>query len=218
MYGFGQKQYGPTDAFGSMNHMMTSAATPKGARRRSRLIEAAGELLLEGGFDAVRHRAVAERAQLPLASTTYYFESLDDLMAEAAASVCEHDEAAITERAKALPRRRRGTNATATALAEVFVGADTTIKQLSARYEMIALSARYPQLREVVTRRWRSLSTCHMDVLSKSGRIADPAHVAQLIGIEDGAIVGALGQTAIRPVDAVHDALLDVVDVLAPRE
>ncbi len=83
---------------------------------------------------------------------------------------------------------------------------------------MIALSARYPQLREVVTRRWRSLSTCHMDVLSKSGRIADPAHVAQLIGIEDGAIMGALGQTAIRPVDVVHDALLDVVDVLAPRE
>ncbi|NED68521.1 TetR family transcriptional regulator, partial [Streptomyces sp. SID10244] len=64
---------------------MTSAATPKGLRRRSRLIEAAGALLLEGGFDAVRHRAVADRAKLPLASTTYYFGSLEDLMAEAAA-------------------------------------------------------------------------------------------------------------------------------------
>ena len=52
----------------------------------------------------------------------------------------------------------------------------------------------------------------------KSHRVADPAHIAQLIGIEDGAIVGALSQTAVRPVDAVRDALLDVVDVLAPRE
>ena len=66
---------------------MTAATTPKGERRRSRLIAAAGELLLEGGFDAVRHRAVADRAQLPLASTTYYFGSLEDLMAEAAAFV-----------------------------------------------------------------------------------------------------------------------------------
>ena len=59
---------------------MTAATTPKGERRRSRLIAAAGELLLEGGFDAVRHRAVADRAQLPLASTTYYFGSLDELL------------------------------------------------------------------------------------------------------------------------------------------
>lgn len=200
-----------------MNHMMTSAATPKGARRRSRLIEAAGELLLEGGFDAVRHRAVAERAQLPLASTTYYFASLDDLMAEAAASLCGHDAETVTERCNTLPRRRRGKTATSTALAEVIVGEDTTMQQLSARYEMIALSARYPMLREVVSERWRALSMCHLDVLTKSGRVADPAHIAQLIGIEDGAIVGALGQNGVRPLDAVRDALLEVIDVLAPR-
>ncbi len=200
-----------------MNHMMTSAATPKGARRRSRLIEAAGELLLEGGFDAVRHRAVAERAQLPLASTTYYFASLDDLMAEAAASLCSHDAEAVTERCNTLPRRRRGKTATSTALAEVIVGEDTTMQQLSARYEMIALSARYPMLREVVSERWQALSMCHLDVLAKSGRVADPAHIAQLIGIEDGAIVGALGQNGVRPLDAVRNALLEVIDVLAPR-
>ncbi|MCR5977570.1 TetR family transcriptional regulator [Gordonia jinghuaiqii] len=182
------------------------------------MIEAAGELLLEGGFDAVRHRAVAERAQLPLASTTYYFGSLDDLMAEAAASLCGHDEAEVGARCNALPRRRRGRSATASALAEVFVGPDTTIQQLSARYEMIALSARYPQLREVVGARWQSLALRHLDVLDRSHRIADPVHIAQLICIEDGAIVGALGKNAVHPVDAVREALLEVVDVLAPKE
>ena len=203
---------------------MTSAATPKGARRRSRLIEAAGALLLEGGFDAVRHRAIAERAQLPLASTTYYFSSLDDLMAEAAAYLCRTDERCIAERTDAVPRRRRGNGATAGVLAEVFVGEATSIEELAARYEMIALAARYPRLREVVTIRIGptaslscGLATHHSDVLTRSGRVAEPTHVNQLIAIEDGAIVGALGQSSISPMVATRDALHEVVDVLAPR-
>ena len=196
---------------------MTSAATPKGARRRSRLIEAAGALLLEGGFDAVRHRAIAERAQLPLASTTYYFASLDDLMAEAAAYLCRNDERCIAERTDAVPRRRRGNGATAGVLAEVFVGEATSIEELAARYEMIALAARYPRLREVVTIRRQTLATHHSAVLTRSGRVAEPTHVNQLIAIEDGAIVGALGQSSISPMVATRDALHEVVDVLAPR-
>src|SRR4051794_34000809 len=60
--------------------MTAAASTPKGERRRAALVEAAAELLVEGGFDAVRHRAVADRAGLPLASTTYYFDSLDELV------------------------------------------------------------------------------------------------------------------------------------------
>ncbi|MDL9936871.1 TetR family transcriptional regulator [Gordonia sp. ABSL1-1] len=195
---------------------MTSAATPKGARRRSRLIEAAGDLLLEGGFDAVRHRAVAERAGLPLASTTYYFASLDDLMAEAAAYVCRFDDDVIAARTDALPRRRRGNSATAGALAEVFVGEDVSIQQLAARYETIALAARYPRLRVVVDNRWQLLARWHSDVLDKSGRLSDPAHVGQLIAVEDGAIVRALGQPSVSPFAAVRDALNAVVGVLAP--
>ena len=62
---------------------VTAAVTPKGERRRYALVSAAADLLCEGGFDAVRHRAVARRAGLPLASTTYYFSSLDDLIAKA---------------------------------------------------------------------------------------------------------------------------------------
>jgi len=60
-----------------------AAVTPKGERRRYALVSAAADLLCEGGFDAVRHRAVARRAGLPLASTTYYFSSLDDLIEKA---------------------------------------------------------------------------------------------------------------------------------------
>lgn len=194
-----------------------TAATPKGTRRRSRLIEAAGALLLEGGFDAVRHRAVADRAQMPLASTTYYFASLEELMAEAAAQVTRSSDEAIAARGAALTRRRRGGSATAEALSEVFVGAQTPIEELSARYELIALAPRYPLLRDVVEERRAHVSALHADVLDKSGRQFAAEHVGRLIAVEDGAVVGTLGSARCSPFVAARDALDGVVDVLAPQ-
>lgn len=67
----------------------------RGRRRRAALLEAAVELLTEGGFAAVSHRAVAQRANLPLAATTYYFASRDQLLSEAFAQLVD-DELATT--------------------------------------------------------------------------------------------------------------------------
>ncbi|MGC4935047.1 TetR/AcrR family transcriptional regulator [Gordonia sp. DT30] len=196
---------------------MTSAATPKGTRRRTRLIEAAGALLLEGGFDAVRHRAVADRAKLPLASTTYYFASLEDLMAEAAQYITRSADEAIAARGAALTRRRRGVAATAEALSAVFVGSQTPIEDLAARYELIALAPRYPLLCDIVEERRQHVSEIHEGVLAKSGRSCDPRQVDWLIAVEDGAVVGSLGCSDGSPFEAARAALGGVVDLLAPR-
>lgn len=51
--------------------------------RRDELLAAAIELFAEGGSRAITHRAVAAQAGLPSATTTYYFESIDDLIREA---------------------------------------------------------------------------------------------------------------------------------------
>ncbi|MEQ4723718.1 TetR family transcriptional regulator [Nonomuraea sp. B19D2] len=70
----------------------TPAASPaqaRGRRRRATLLAAAVDLLTEGGFAAVTHRAVAQRANLPLSATTYYFASRDQLLAEAFAQLVE---------------------------------------------------------------------------------------------------------------------------------
>ncbi|SEK64963.1 TetR/AcrR family transcriptional regulator [Nonomuraea pusilla] len=61
----------------------------RGRRRRAHLLAAAVGLLAEGGFAAVTHRNVARRARLPLAATTYYFASRDQLLAEAFAQLVE---------------------------------------------------------------------------------------------------------------------------------
>jgi DNA-binding transcriptional regulator YbjK len=51
--------------------------------RRQALLEAAVELVAEQGVGGITHRAVAKRAGLPLSTTSYFFESLDDLVLEA---------------------------------------------------------------------------------------------------------------------------------------
>lgn len=51
--------------------------------RRDELLAAAIELFAEGGSRAITHRAVAAKAGLPPATTTYYFESIGDLIREA---------------------------------------------------------------------------------------------------------------------------------------
>jgi TetR/AcrR family transcriptional regulator, regulator of biofilm formation and stress response len=47
-------------------------------------LDAAVDLFVEGGTRAVTHRAVAKAAGLPPATPTYYFDTIEDLMREAA--------------------------------------------------------------------------------------------------------------------------------------
>src|SRR5215204_4202733 len=61
---------------------MGGTNVPKGAARREHILRATIELIGERGPDAVTHRAVAERAGLPLSATTYWFESKEQLLQE----------------------------------------------------------------------------------------------------------------------------------------
>ena len=58
--------------------MATRAQLTQGRsrQRRDELLAATIELFAEGGSRAVTHRAVARRAGLPPATTTYYFSSM----------------------------------------------------------------------------------------------------------------------------------------------
>src|SRR5262245_49447260 len=59
--------------------------TAKGQRRREALLRAAVEVIAEKGYAGVTHRAVAERAGVPMATTSYFFSSIHELVQEAAA-------------------------------------------------------------------------------------------------------------------------------------
>lgn len=51
--------------------------------RRQAIAEAGAAVLEESGIEGLTHRAVADRARVPLGSTSYYFTSRDDLLAAA---------------------------------------------------------------------------------------------------------------------------------------
>ena len=59
--------------------------TAKGNRRRQALLRAAVDVIAEKGYAGVTHRAVADQAGVPVASTSYFFSSIHELTREAAA-------------------------------------------------------------------------------------------------------------------------------------
>lgn len=201
---------------------VTTATTPKGERRRQALVAAAAELLLEGGFDAVRHRSVASRAELPLASTTYYFESLDDLIARAVEFSGNLELDIMRGRIGDVTHRRRAAEATVELIVDLLVGEPgddaTAQEQLIARYERFIASARHPELRAVQLRLRAQLDDLLADVLRRSGRVVRHEQLRRVVAIVDGAVVGALSEVDPDPRRAARNALLDVVDIVAPQE
>ncbi|MGH2929514.1 MAG: TetR/AcrR family transcriptional regulator, partial [Solirubrobacteraceae bacterium] len=72
-----------------------ASSRPRGAARREALLEAVLRIVAEVGPDAVTHRRVAEVAGLPLASTTYWFESKEQLLTAALELAAERDTARL---------------------------------------------------------------------------------------------------------------------------
>ena len=58
-----------------------------GQARRAALLEAAVEVIAEQGVAGATHRAVAARAGMPTSTTSYFFSSLDELMAQIASDI-----------------------------------------------------------------------------------------------------------------------------------
>lgn len=194
---------------------MTAAVTRKGERRRYALVTAAAELLCEGGFEAVRHRAVADRAGLPLASTTYYFSSLEELVEQAVEYLGAVEAAELRERVQALPRRRRGAEASADLLVDL-LAEDSTREHTISRYERYIACARNPALRGVEQRMLRQRVDAVAEAMSRSGRRAQVEMMRALLFTVDGAVASALAGVGEGNRDYVRATLVDVIDLLAP--
>ena len=54
----------------------------RGELRRTAILRATWQVVLRDGVRGVRHRAVAEAAGVPLASTTYYFKDIHELLVQ----------------------------------------------------------------------------------------------------------------------------------------
>lgn len=204
---------------------MTAASTPKGERRRLALVEAAAALLADSGFDAVRHRAVAERAGLPLASTTYYFRSLDDLVMAAV----EHGaRAELAELRKALDGV--GDDAGDDAFVELFLDAllgprrtpepDAAGSERASRADFDAVLVRYERFVAAARRPWlgplmrelrAELDVLLADMARRFGRPAGADELARLVAVVDGAVISALIESHPDPRAAARRMLVPLL-------
>lgn len=91
---------------------------PSAQARRDALLRAAVEVAAERGAAGTTHRAVTERAGLPLATASYFFASIDDLVAEALRTFVTEEAARLEDLAEQLGGDAHHPDEIATALAE----------------------------------------------------------------------------------------------------
>lgn len=171
---------------------------------------AAAALLVEGGFEALRHRAVAERAGLPLASTTYYFDSLDELIT---AAVEQHSRAELV-RGRALleelPAELRDLDSVIDLVLDQLLGppaGDRDAELVLLRYERLVATFRRPYLRPLMRTLGTELRGLLHEVFTRSGRSMDERRLEQLIALVDGAVVNALIEVNPDPRAVAHRML-----------
>lgn len=172
---------------------MTAASTPKGERRRQALVEAAAQLLAEGGFDAIRHRAVAERAGLPLASTTYYFDSLEELITAAVVRRGETEFDRGWAKLGETPANV-GFDTLVELVLDQLLGdeSEQDAEQVLLRYERLVATGRRPYLKPVMASDATRLRELLAAIFTRCGMPIDPDRIEQVIALVDGAVLNAI--------------------------
>jgi TetR/AcrR family transcriptional regulator, regulator of biofilm formation and stress response len=125
------------------------------AERRRAIIDAALRIIASRGLPAVTHRTVAREAGVPLAATTYYFASKNEILSEALESLA----AVEVERLEALTATVTAATASradlAAALGEALIPDPAEAERTwLAQFEIYVEAARNPALRPAVIR-WR---------------------------------------------------------------
>jgi TetR/AcrR family transcriptional regulator, regulator of biofilm formation and stress response len=146
----GRETLAPKAFLGHGGRMAPAAPAPRrrDPRRRERIIEAAVEVIGEGGPASLTHRAAAARADVPLGSTTYYFADLDELFDAAVRTVAERNVARLRKWANSLPD-----NADLCAELAGFLVLLTTEHRRNTvlAYELYGIALRKPALRAAST-------------------------------------------------------------------
>lgn len=183
--------------------MVASPSQHRSRSTRDALLQAAINLLAEGGARAITHRAVAARAGVSATSTTYYFGSIQELTDEALARHVA-DRSAELEELVAVAVDAGGSAAEVSErVAESL--ADRADDVVVAQFEVYLEAWRNPGLKEPVGRAIAAFEALATDALRALG-VAQPAEAAPaFVALVDGFALHRLARP--RPRDEEHSAL-----------
>mgnify|MGYP002662290190 FL=1 len=80
----------------SVQYQGRKASRQGSEQRRHAILDAALRIIVRDGVRAVRHRAVAAEAEVPLSATTYYFKDINDLITDTFALFVERSAEAMS--------------------------------------------------------------------------------------------------------------------------
>jgi DNA-binding transcriptional regulator YbjK len=172
----------------------TVSLQPRGARRRAALLDATLWVVARDGAAGASHRAVAAQAGVPLGSTTYYFESREQMLLAALRHAADTEVALIEQRLRELDRggldlpgwRRAVVD---WALKEV---SEDRAHLLIARHQLRLEALRSPELRAVYGT-WTGASLALVErFLARAGSASPGADAAVLVAAIDGVTLNAV--------------------------
>jgi TetR/AcrR family transcriptional regulator, regulator of biofilm formation and stress response len=183
-----------------------NGARPRGAARRDALLDAVLRVIAEVGVDAVTHRRVAEVAGLPLASTTYWFESKEHLLTAALERAADRDVARLRALLGDTPEHapdplglavgavlgpsEESTKAPPSGAADY--STYTSRGWLLATYALVLEAARRPALRDVTTRWTDAYLEALPPLLAAAGSRHPRCDAELLLAAADGLLVDQL--------------------------
>jgi DNA-binding transcriptional regulator YbjK len=147
--------------------------------RREQILEAALRVIGRSGRESVTHRAVAEEAGVPLGSTTYYFDSRNDLLGQALEHVAAHEVERYGLLGEELRSVKSGRELADRLISELVAAAEDRVAYI-AEYELWLEAGRRPDLREAAQ------SWCDAEQRSVAGAMealgsSDPRADASLV-------------------------------------
>jgi DNA-binding transcriptional regulator YbjK len=158
--------------------------------RRERIARAAIDVVAAHGVEGLTHRAVAAAARVPLGSTTYYFATLDDLLASAVETGMAETEQRLAEWSAAIESERKLVPALITMLVDL---TSTGRERLIVEYELYMAALRRPGLAALSSAWDRALADA-------VGRHTDP-ETAQMLTLVAQALMlrSVISGTALTP-------------------
>lgn len=186
----------------SVQYQGRKASRQGSEQRRQQILDAAMRIVIRDGVRAVRHRAVAAEAQVPLSATTYYFKDIDDLLTDAFAQYVERSAAYMAKlwtNTEALLREMVGRN---DGSAEARARLADEIARMTMEYVRHQLQTRRDQLiaehafrlEALINPRLASLVAAHQEILLQGS-----AQFLEVIGstrphVDAQVLTGAIGR------------------------
>lgn len=173
--------------------------------RRQAIVAAAAELIVEVGVDAITHRMVAARADVPLGATTQYFDTLDDVRDAALQLLVAHVDEQMTITREALAAQGASAHTIATLVHAGLVDA----RAMRADRAVVTAAVHDPRLREMA----RTWSAQIVDLLEPTHGVERARAAAVFI---DGLLWHAQLNDEPLPVTTIETALAAIFGEPAP--